>query len=194
MLIVRDKEIAISPDLVLSWDLARFHKCEVLSLFPLRFRAFWQKNGVNRNNIKEDRAILRFSRWLPYFGHLASDFFKIHRRWDIDLEGFHEIDLRSLECFQRDNKIAISRDLARSREISQIWGPTFFPLRFWAFWRKNRANRTNIKEDRAICLSWSHVLTRIHKPEILRFFPLRFWAFWRKNEANRTNIKEDRAI
>ena len=55
-------------------------------------------------------------------------------------------------------------------------------------------NRTNIKKDIAMCLSWSRILARFQKPEVQHLFPLRFWAFWRKNGGNRTNIKEDIAI
>ena len=49
-----------SRDLVFLRDLMRFHNSKVLCLFLLRFWAFWRKNRVNRTNIKEDRAILRF--------------------------------------------------------------------------------------------------------------------------------------
>ena len=80
-------------------------------------------------------------------------FFKIDRRQDIDLEGFHEIDLRSFEGFQRDNKIAISRNLVFSRDLVRFHNSEVLrlsPLRFQAFWQKNEVNRTNIKDHRAI--------------------------------------------
>ena len=66
-MIARDYRITISRDLVFSQYLARSHKSEVLHLFPLGFQAFWRKNGVNRTNIKEDRAILSFFKMAAIF-------------------------------------------------------------------------------------------------------------------------------
>ena len=64
--------------------------------------------------------------------------------------------LRKIELYAyRD--LVFSRDLARFHKSEVL---RFFPLRFWGFWRKNGGNRTNIKEDIAICLSRSCILER----------------------------------
>ena len=72
-----------------SRDLARFHKPKVQPLFPFTFWAFWRKNGANRTNIKEGRAILRFFKMAAIFQPSCIRIFKIDRHWDIDLEVFH---------------------------------------------------------------------------------------------------------
>ena len=82
--LTRSREIAILISLGLFLHMiiklqsrfpARSYKSEVLHLFPLRFRAFWWKNGVNRINIKEDRAILRFFKMAAIFGPSCIRFF-----------------------------------------------------------------------------------------------------------------------
>jgi hypothetical protein len=106
-----------------------------------------------------------------------------------------------MECWwssiTKSRDVVFSRDLARFHRCEVLH---LFYLKFWAFWQKNGANRTNIKEDRAILRFFKMAAIfrpsciRFHTSEVLCLFLLRFRAFWRKNEANRTNIKEDRAF
>ncbi len=152
------KEITKSWSRTIPWDLTRFQKSEVLRLFALTFWAFWRKNGANRTNIKEDGAIcLLWSRILARLHILRSYFFS---PWDSEdfgekMERIRPI-LRKMELYAyRD--LVCSRDLARFHKSEVL---PFFPLRFWPFWWKNGANRTNIKEDGAICLSRSRILAR----------------------------------
>ncbi len=112
-----------------------------------------------------------------------------------------------MECWwssitkSRSRKMSFSREISRDfRRFHKCEVLHLFYLKFWAFWQRNGANRTNIKEDRAILRFFKMAATfrpsciRFHTSEVLCLFLLRFRAFWWKNGANRTNIKEDRAL